>query len=77
MGERTEAESEAARMGWGDAANSFSTSRDDGSAAYAEGWVRGAFVKALGILRGIGVPARRIEQLATLEARLPPVDGSY
>ena len=72
MRKRTEAEREAAETGWEDAAVSFSTSRDDRSAAYAEGWVRGAFVKALGILREIDIPARRIEQLATLEARLPP-----
>ena len=78
MGKRTGVEREALRKGWSDAVvHTFTTPSDDGSAAYAEGWIRGAFSKTLGILREIGVPGSRIETLATLEARLPPVDGSY
>ena len=77
MGVKTEAEREAVTKGWRDAVLSFTTASDDGSAAYAEGWIRGTFLKMLGILREMGVPGSRIEELATLEARLPPVDGSY
>ena len=74
---KTPSDRHAAAQGWRDAVDSFNDPNDDGSASYAEGWIRGAFVTALGVLRKQGLSERLIELLATEEAALPPIDGSY